>query len=112
MARHLRLRSIVASLAGFIACAALADHYNPDALNEAAREQMRAGDFATARILLRRAAHLAPHDARIAHSLRELEARRTGAPIPAAPPETAIPPPPAPAQARVPDEPPPPWPAR
>jgi hypothetical protein len=62
------------------------DHYNPDALHAAAIERMRVGEVEAACILLRRAARLAPHDARIESTLRDLESGVTLAPPPPGPP--------------------------
>lgn len=52
------------------------DHYHPAKLNQAAIERLQTGDSATARILLERAALLAPHEPSIAGNLAELRAYR------------------------------------
>lgn len=52
------------------------DHYHPGRLNQTAVERLRAGDAATARILLERAALLAPFEPSIAGNLAELRAYR------------------------------------
>lgn len=52
------------------------DHYHPGRLNQTAVERLRAGDAATARILLERAALLAPFEPSIAANLAELRAYR------------------------------------
>lgn len=57
------------------------DHFQPAQLNQAAAEQLRDGDDATALILLERAALLAPHEPTIAANLAELRAFRK-APLP------------------------------
>lgn len=82
------------------------DHHDPARLNEAAIGRIRQGDLATAAILLERAAHLAPHDARIRRNLGVLRAFRAGE---AAGPEAIAPARTGPA---IPPEPPAPWPAR
>jgi len=89
-------------------------HYQPAALTQAARTYMSAGDLGTAAILLRRAELLAPRDPRVAHGLRELEARRAGTFVSAEPlpPERVPVPQHAPAVGPIPPEPPPPWPIR
>lgn len=61
------------------ACAAPGDHYHPLALNEAAMEHLAKGDVATARILLERAARIAPHDSRIIANRDALAALPGGA---------------------------------
>lgn len=67
--------------------AAVFDHYDPIALNESAVAYMHDGDWDTARILLERAALLAPHDERIRRKLQELKAQMDGSPHP---PSTAV----------------------
>lgn len=62
----------------FTPSASAFDHYNPVALNESAVERIRDGDLGTARILLERAARLAPHNERILRNLRELKAQMDG----------------------------------
>lgn len=57
------------------------DHYQPGKLNQAAIERLREGDEGTARILLERAALLAPHEPSIAGNLAELRSYRE-APVP------------------------------
>ena len=57
------------------------DHYQPAGLNQAAVERLRAGDAATAQILLERAALLAPYEPGIAANLTELKSFRE-APLP------------------------------
>lgn len=57
------------------------DHYQPGNLNQSAVERLRAGDAATAQILLERAALLAPYDGTIAGNMAELKAYRA-APVP------------------------------
>lgn len=49
-------------------------HVNPGRLNEQAVRYMQRGDDATARILLERAARLAPRDTRIARNLQAVRA--------------------------------------
>ena len=81
--------TFAALLATLAACAApppARDHYNPDALHAAALERMRVGEVEAACILLRRAARLAPHDARIERTLRDLESGVTIVPEPPGPP--------------------------
>ena len=70
------------------------DHYEPSALREFAQRSADAGDLATARVLLARAARLAPNAPLLS-------------PIPAKPPATGEREPP-----RVPAPPPPLWPGR
>lgn len=70
---------------------AVADAYDPAALNESAMDAIRQGDLATAWILLERAARLAPYDPRIARNLRALDAHRAGNLAPAEPAEPAAP---------------------
>ena len=87
----MRAASFAVLLAAAAACAVPAkrpalDHYNPGALHAAAIERMRAGDVEGACILLRRAVRLAPHDARIESTLRDLESGVTAVPPPASPP--------------------------
>lgn len=121
----MRATSFAALLAALAACAAPAqpparDHYNPDALHAAAIERIRVGEVEAACILLRRAARLAPHDARIERTLRDLESGVTAVPAPpepiTPPPSSPQPTPPAPSPPAsplaVPAEPPPPWPPR
>jgi hypothetical protein len=65
------------------------DHYDPVVLNEYAVAKLRAGDDATALILLERAALLAPHDPRITRNLALLRAVRNGTDPPAFPSTSA-----------------------
>ena len=60
------------------------DHYDPVALDQLARERLRLGETMTARILLERAARLAPYDRRVARNLEELEASPAAAIAPRA----------------------------
>jgi Flp pilus assembly protein TadD len=117
----LRLAPILALLTVLAAPGALAepapfDPYDPVRLNERAIERVRAGDLAGARVLLERAARLAPFDARVAENLGTLRAYEAGerAPLAAAAPRPAparpaVPPAPAKAAAVV-AEPPALWP--
>ena len=103
--------TILVLLASLTSLAVLAgpDAYDPVVLNESAMEAIREGDLATARILLERAARIAPYDARIVRNLRALEAHRAGVLLPdeTAPPATRLAPRP-----RVPPEPPALWPPK
>ena len=87
------------------------DAYDPGVLAASAREHLRAGEIATARILLARAQRIAPDDPRVARGLQALEAARAGHPLPEEPPAPAAKPPP-PAPLPLPAAPPPPWPPR
>jgi Flp pilus assembly protein TadD len=49
-------------------------HYNPAALNEYAASQVKSGDLGTARIMLERAARIAPYNPRIVANLNALNA--------------------------------------
>lgn len=73
---------LLASLAPIMEATAF-DHYDPVALDESAAAYMRDGDWNTARILLERAARLAPHDRRVQRHLQQIKARMEGAPAPA-----------------------------
>ncbi|HYD81022.1 MAG TPA: hypothetical protein VEC06_14540 [Paucimonas sp.] len=90
-------------------------HEDPEALNELAVRYIRQGDPATGRILLERAALLAPHDERIQRNLREMRAY-FGAPSTFASNSGQMPAPAAPAPVKefvpLPSEPPPLWPLR
>lgn len=50
-------------------------HYNPTALNEYAASQVSSGDLGTARIMLERAARIAPYNPRIVENLNALKAQ-------------------------------------
>ena len=52
------------------------DHFQPGKLNQSAIERLREGDSATARILLERAALLAPYEPSIANNLAEVRSYR------------------------------------
>jgi hypothetical protein len=109
----MRIASIIALLPALAAApgagAAAFEAVDPSALVVAARERAREGDHATARILLERAARIAPWNERAAQGLRELDG---GGPASAAPPPI-VPVKAAPAPSPVvPPEPPAPWPAR
>lgn len=52
------------------------DHYHPGQLNQSALVLLRDGDDSTARVLLERAALLAPHDPPISGNLAELRSYR------------------------------------
>jgi Flp pilus assembly protein TadD len=98
----LRPAPILALLAALAAPGAHADPvpfdpYDPVRLNERAVERVRSGDLAGARILLERAARLAPFDARVTENLRTLRAHEAGERAPLA----AVTPPPAPASPAV-----------
>lgn len=73
---------LLASLAPTLEATAF-DHYDPTALGESAAAYIRDGDWNTARILLERAARLAPHDHRVQRHLQQLKARMEGTPAPA-----------------------------
>lgn len=73
---------LLASLATTVGATAF-DHYDPVALDESAAAAMHDGDWATARILLERAALLAPHDGRLQRKLQQLKALMEGTPAPA-----------------------------
>ena len=75
-----RLAAAIAILAFCAPCAALDDRdlYDPAALAARVRELADAGDFTDARIMLARAARIAPDDARVAHARDVLEARAAG----------------------------------
>lgn len=60
------------------------DHYNPVLLNEFALQKLRDGDVRTARILLERAALLAPEHAGIRNNLDTLKASIAGEKLPPA----------------------------
>lgn len=60
------------------------DHYNPVLLNEFALQKLRDGDVTTARILLERAALLAPEHAGIRSNLDILKASIAGEKLPPA----------------------------
>lgn len=118
----MRPAPFLAVLAAFAAPGALAgsvpsDPYDPVLLNERAVGLVRAGDLAGARILLERAARLAPFDEIVKGNLRTLRAFEAGERAPpsaaASPPSTPPPPSAAPERpaAPVPAEPPAPWPA-
>jgi hypothetical protein len=94
-----------ASPAGQGACVPY-DHYDPLALDRCARERLRQGDVTAARILVARAARLAPDDRRVARNLEELEAGATPA---IALPQTAVP---RSTALDIPPEPPRLWPAK
>lgn len=109
----MRPTTLLALLACLAAPGAVADPYDPVQLDESAMEAIRQGDLETAWILLQRAARIAPYDPRIARNLRALDARRTGARVPAGPED--VPARKAPPQAVVPVVPPEPpalWPPK
>lgn len=58
----------IALLTGLSGCATVADHYHPEALNEAAMDALTQGDVGTARILIERAARIGPGNATIEHN--------------------------------------------
>jgi hypothetical protein len=67
------------------------DHYDPLALDQCARERLSEGDATTARILVARAARLAPYDRRVARNLEDLAAGATPGIAPPAAPRPAVP---------------------
>ena len=84
--RAISFAVVLASLAACVSPPPARDHYNPDALHAAALERMAVGEVEAACILLRRAARLAPHDARIERTLRDLESGVTTLPPVPSPP--------------------------
>ena len=65
MARSVLVATCLALLTG---CATVADHYHPEALNEAAMDALVQGDVGTARILIERAARIDPNNTTIEHN--------------------------------------------
>ncbi len=62
-----RLLSVFVMI-GLAGCATVADHYHPEALNEAAMDALVQGDMGTARILIERAMRIAPGNGSIEHN--------------------------------------------